>query len=194
MAEKGNRWKSTVEFPQKHEWSRRYLYLWIVAHLFSIKPCFTLALDKYFRHPIYLARYQVECKRLLVQSRDKGRMIKVDVYTPNKGISKPSPIHINWHGCAFICPIFGIDAKICSYIASKLGCIVFDADYRKTPQHPFPASPQDALDVCYYVLAHPELYDAKRISLGGSSSGGNLALGAAASLGSERICAVSELY
>lgn len=68
-----------------------------------------------------------------------------------------------------------------------------DADYRKTPMNPFPASHQDALDVCYYVLAHPELYDAKRISLGGCSSGANIALGVAANLGPKKICAVSKL-
>lgn len=65
-----------------------------------------------------------------------------------------------------------------------------DADYRKAPQNPFPAAPQDALDVCLYVLAHPELYDLKKISLGGCSAGGSIALAAAASLGPEKINAV----
>lgn len=87
-------------------------------------------------------------------------------------------------------PCFGADTEICAYLASHLGCIVLDADYRKAPQNPFPAAPQDALDVCLYVLAHTELYDANRISLGGCSAGGSIALAAAASLGPEKICAV----
>lgn len=62
----------------------------------------------YFRDPEYLRRYQVNRKRMLVPSREKGRMIKVDVYAPNKGTSKPSPVHVNWHGSGFGTLSYGI--------------------------------------------------------------------------------------
>jgi acetyl esterase/lipase len=92
-----------------------------------------------------------------------------------------------------VIPCFGVDATFCAYLASHLGCVVLDADYRKAPAHPFPAGPQDAEDMCHYVIAHPELYDVTKLSVGGTSAGGNLALGTAAKVGPERIQAVSAL-
>jgi len=76
-------------------------------------------------------------------------------------------------------------------MASSAGCIVLDSDYRKAPQNPFPACIQDAEDVCLYVLAHPEVYDVSKISVGGSSAGACIALAVGAKLGPEKIQAVS---
>jgi acetyl esterase/lipase len=48
------------------------------------------------------------------------------------------------------------------------------------PEHPFPAALEDVEDLVLQVLRHPDKYDTKNIVLSGFSSGGNLALAAAA--------------
>lgn len=72
--------------------------------------------------------------------------------------------------------------------------IVLDSDYRKAPEDPFPAGPQDAMDVLNYVLAYPQIYDKSNIFLSGFSAGGALALGAAMTLGPELIKGVFGIY
>lgn len=85
----------------QHAWSLKYLRLKSIALFIQILTRCLLTLGMHFRDPQYLRRYQVNRKRILVPSREKGRLIRLDVYAPNKGTSKPSPVHINWHGSGF---------------------------------------------------------------------------------------------
>jgi len=71
---------------------------------------------------------------------------------------------------------------------------VFDADYRKSPEHPFPAAIQDAEDIAYYLAANPDKYDPSNIFLSGFSAGGNIALVTASALGPERVKGVLTFY
>jgi acetyl esterase/lipase len=52
-------------------------------------------------------------------------------------------------------------------------------------------TPSLAFQLCLYVLAHPEIYDVGKISLGGISAGAGLALAVGSKLGPEKISAVS---
>ncbi len=83
-----------------------------------------------------------------------------------------------------------------SHILDKLGpnCIYVDADYRKAPEHPFPAASHDAQDVVNNILFKPDVYDPDRVTLGGFSAGGNLALVVGSQLGPQRIAGVAALY
>lgn len=91
-------------------------------------------------------------------------------------------------------PSLGVDHEFCSLMAAQANCVVFDADYRKAPEHPFPAAPQDVEDVVHYLAANPTQYNPSNIFLSGFSAGGNLALSAASSLGPERIKGVVAIY
>lgn len=62
---------------------------------------------------------------------------------------------------------------------------VLDCDYAKAPEHPCPASTDDARDVLDYVFKNPSVYDSKRVTLGGFSAGGCMALGISAQVGLE---------
>jgi acetyl esterase/lipase len=48
-----------------------------------------------------------------------------------------------------------------------------------------------SFQACLYVLAHPEMYDVTKVSIGGTSAGACLALSTAAKLGPKKIQAVS---
>lgn len=83
---------------------------------------------------------------------------------------------------------------MCVRFAQELRCVVLDCDYRKAPEHKFPAAHNDTEDAVLYVLANPSLYDTKRITVGGSSAGGSMALSISAHLGPERIRGCFSLY
>ncbi|KAH9840346.1 esterase/lipase [Teratosphaeria destructans] len=114
---------------------------------------------------------------LQVPSRDPSRTIKVNVYQSTNG-SKPTPVLINMHGSGFVIPNHGSDDAFCQRMQKDAGVTVLDADYRKAPEHPFPAAPDDVEDVVKYVLSRPEEYDVRRVSISGFSAGANLALSA----------------
>jgi acetyl esterase/lipase len=73
--------------------------------------------------------------------------------------------------------------KFCSLIAARTKCLVFDADYRKAPEHPFSAAIQDAEDIAYYLIANLDKYDPSNIFISGFSAGGSIAIVTASTLG-----------
>jgi acetyl esterase/lipase len=63
--------------------------------------------------------------------------------------------------------------------------VILDCDYAKAPENPCPAATDDVRDVLEYVFGRPEVFDLNKITTGGFSSGGNLALGMSVTLGKE---------
>ncbi|TFK57116.1 Alpha/beta hydrolase fold-3 [Heliocybe sulcata] len=63
-------------------------------------------------------------------------------------------------------------------VVSGAKCVVVSVDYRLAPENPYPAAVEDVVDSLQWLYAKgsAELnVDVKRIAVGGSSSGGNLA-------------------
>jgi len=137
----------------------------------------------------------VTCKHITVPSRDNGRHIKVHLYqSPGYDNTKSTPVLVNFHGSGFIFPALGSDREFCSLVAARTNVLVFDADYRKAPEHPFPAALQDVEDIIHYLAAHPSQYDPSNIFLSGFSAGGNLALVTASSFGPDAVKGVIGIY
>lgn len=127
------------------------------------------------------------------------RSIKVNIHEPSSWSSgerrqDPVPVHINWHGSGYVVPCLGADAELCQLIADSLNCIVIDADYAKAPEFPFPNPLQDVLDVVNWVIGQPGHFDIHRITLGGHSAGGGLALCASSVLPKGAVKAVAAFY
>ena len=101
------------------------------------------------------------------------------VYTP-KG-DGPFPVLAYWHGGGFvIADIAAYDAS-CRALCNAAGCLVVSCDYRRAPEHPFPAQGEDAFAAYQWVLKNADAWkgDPKRVAVGGESAGGNLAAGVA---------------
>lgn len=91
---------------------------------------------------------------------------------PTAGVAAGSPVYLFIHGGAFVFG-GGAFAKVQgARAAAALGVHTVAVDYRMPPDHPYPAAPEDCLAVYKALL---ETHDPRRIVIGGSSAGGNLA-------------------
>lgn len=102
--------------------------------------------------------------------------IPVRVYRPVED-STPRPGLIYYHGGGFvICDLDSHDG-LCRALANGTGHVVLAVDYRRAPEHPFPAAPDDAEAAARRIAAEADRFgiDASRLSVMGDSAGGNLA-------------------
>lgn len=96
------------------------------------------------------------------------------LYRPR--LTGPRPILLWLHGGGFV--IGGLDTHrgMCSNLAARSGCIVVAVDYRKAPEHRFPAAVDDCLASFRWIREHAEQLGGRsqQLALGGDSAGGNL--------------------
>lgn len=62
-------------------------------------------------------------------------------------------------------------------LADRLSAVVLSVEYRRAPEHPFPAAVEDAVAATRWALAHADALggDPARVAVAGDSGGGNLA-------------------
>lgn len=106
--------------------------------------------------------------------------IAVRVYSPKKA-SKPAAGLIYIHGGGMI--MGGLDGQdaTCQMMAERLGAVIASVDYRKAPENPYPAAPEDCYAAASWVFENAaELnLDASNIGIYGQSAGGGLAIAVA---------------
>jgi acetyl esterase len=103
-----------------------------------------------------------------------GGALPYRLYRPRRGII-PALVFFHGGGCVF--GDLETHDGLCRMLAAGSGCAVVAVDFRRAPEHRFPA----ALDDCYaatrFIAAHARALDLdpKRIAVGGDSAGGGLA-------------------
>ena len=124
-----------------------------------------------------------------------GIRCAVDVYEPAERSAKPAAVHINLQvgsgnsfcevllsldlqGAGFVIPNLKSDSRFCRFLADRAHCIVLDFDYPKSPESKWPIPQQTIKQFIEWAVAQADQkgYDVDRLSLGGFSSGGLLAL------------------
>lgn len=123
--------------------------------------------------------------------------IAIRHYRP-RDISAQSACCVYVHGGGWVLGDLDTHQGICLDIARQNACSVIAIDYRRSPEHHFPAAIEDIVD----VLNHLELnaaslaIDPLRISLCGDSAGGSLALSSCLQLrGSSAMpCSLALIY
>ncbi|KAF8684636.1 alpha/beta hydrolase fold [Rhizoctonia solani] len=118
-----------------------------------------------------------------IPSTTSRRKIWIRVYEPERfDRQKRYPVHLNFHGSGFVIPMPGSDSDFCHLVSKHTGAVVLDCDYAKGPECPFPAAPRDVQDIISYVITNKDgHFDTSRITIGGFSAGGTLALTAGVS-------------
>ncbi len=119
-----------------------------------------------------------------VESKDiKAGHVSARLYTPAQAVT-PGPCLIYFHGGGWVIGDLDTHDAHCRRLASMSGARVLAVDYRLAPEHPFPASYDDALAATVWVFDHGEQIgvDPARVGVGGCSAGGNLAASVAIDL------------
>lgn len=98
-------------------------------------------------------------------------------YVPCGAGSGPSPALIYFHGGGCIFGSIETHDGLCRMLANASSCVVISVEYRRAPEHRFPAAVEDAVASTRWVVEHAaELQlDPHRIAIGGDSAGGGLA-------------------
>jgi acetyl esterase len=102
--------------------------------------------------------------------------IPTTLYTP-AGLPEPSGLLVYTHGGGFSVGSRRSHDPVARYFASQAGVRVLSVEYRRAPEHPFPAAPDDAFSAFEYAHGHAADLgaDPGRVAVGGDSAGGNLA-------------------
>lgn len=93
----------------------------------------------------------------------------------------PRPVLLYLHGGGWCFGSINSCARFCAAVAQKANCYVVALNYRLAPQHPYPAPLDDCRMAFQYLKQHAAKFggDTTRISIGGDSAGGNLAIATA---------------
>ena len=115
----------------------------------------------------------VTVKDMTIGSGDAS--FPIHIYTPEgKG---PFPVMVYYHGGGFVIADTKVYDATPRALARMANAIMVSVDYRRAPEHKFPAAPNDAFAAYQWVLAHAKEIngDPNRVAVGGESAGGNLA-------------------
>jgi acetyl esterase len=106
-------------------------------------------------------------------------IVKARIYTPNG--TGPFPAVLYSHGGGFVLADREVYDAGARGIAKQAQAVVVSIDYRKAPEHKFPAAHDDALASYRWLVENAAQIkaDPKRLALAGESAGGNLAIATA---------------
>jgi acetyl esterase len=102
--------------------------------------------------------------------------IPATLYTP-EGLPEPSGLLVYFHGGGFSVGSRTSHDPVARYLASHAAVRVLSVEYRRAPEHPFPAAVEDAIAAFEHAHRHAADLgaDPGRVAVGGDSAGGNLA-------------------
>lgn len=108
------------------------------------------------------------------------------LYIPADSAAAPLLLLIYLHGGGWCFGSINSCSRFCGELVAGGGLAVLAVDYPLAPEYPYPAALESSLDAVRFAFDNCQNYgiDARSISIGGDSAGGNLALAAAL-----RLCA-----
>jgi acetyl esterase len=102
--------------------------------------------------------------------------IPIRVYRPESA-EAALPLLVYFHGGGYTCGSLDSYDALCRLLTRESGFVVASVDYRLAPEYPAPAPGEDAYAAFAWLAANAHVFgaDAKRVAVGGDSSGGGLA-------------------
>ena len=101
--------------------------------------------------------------------------IRIRIYRPDS--DGGLPVLVYFHGGGWVVGSLDSHDGVARFLAAHGRCVVASVDYRRAPEHKFPAALDDAWAATRWVHDHAAEIGGKeaRLAVGGDSSGGNLA-------------------
>ncbi|HSD78308.1 MAG TPA: alpha/beta hydrolase [Solirubrobacteraceae bacterium] len=114
-----------------------------------------------------------------VQVAGAAHPLRARLYVPeDRRGATARPLLVYFHGGGWVTGDLDTHDQPCRFLAREAGVLVLAVDYRRAPEHRFPAAADDALAAFRDAVARAgELgADPRVVAVGGDSAGGNLAL------------------
>ena len=104
-------------------------------------------------------------------------MLNARAYTPLGAEPGPLPGLIYFHGGGWVAGDLDTHDGVCRRLANASGCKVIAVDYRRAPEHPFPAAVDDAWAAAVHISVNARAFglDPARVGVAGDSAGAGLA-------------------
>jgi len=101
--------------------------------------------------------------------------VRVRVYRPEGEGARPALVY--FHGGGWVIGSVETHDGTCRELAHGAGCVVVSVEYRRAPEHRYPAAAEDCYAVTRWVADRADALgvDGSRLAVGGDSAGGNLA-------------------
>jgi len=98
------------------------------------------------------------------------------MYRP-AGLGRPAPALVWLPGGGWVVGSLEAADLVCRKLANETPCAVVAVEYRRAPEHRFPAAVEDCFAAASWVASRASAFgiDPARIAVGGASAGGNLA-------------------
>jgi acetyl esterase len=113
---------------------------------------------------------EVDERKIPAYARD----IRVRVYDPDPSETLPAVVY--FHGGGWVVSNLDTHDGVARSLANEGNCVVVSVDYRKGPEHPFPAAMEDAYLATKWVTDNAdEIGVGEGLAVAGESAGGNLA-------------------
>ncbi|EIT84230.1 esterase/lipase [Fictibacillus macauensis ZFHKF-1] len=108
-----------------------------------------------------------------------GHTLPIRVYRPQG--DGPFPVLLYFHGGGWVFGDLDSAENVCQFMAQEANAIVVSATYRQAPEHKYPAAFLDSIAAVSWTFENSARFqgDPTKITIGGESSGGNLAASAA---------------
>ena len=105
----------------------------------------------------------------------QGGDLPIRIYTPQG--PGPFPVIVYFHGGGWVIATIDTYDSSARALAKTAGAIVVSVEYRKAPEHKFPAAHEDAYAAYRWVLRNADSFggDPSMVAVAGESAGGNLA-------------------
>ncbi|MFH5821866.1 alpha/beta hydrolase [Georgenia sp. AZ-5] len=109
-----------------------------------------------------------------------GQSIGLRIYRPLARTASGSAL-VWMHGGGHVMGRVEQDDPFLHQVVDDTGCVVVSVDWRRAPEHPYPAAIEDSYNALAWTAEHADELgvDERRIVIGGASSGGGLAAGLA---------------
>lgn len=101
--------------------------------------------------------------------------LPVRLYHPSPG--RRLPLIMFFHGGGWIVNDLDTHGRLCVQLAVQSSCAVLSVDFRRAPEHPYPAPVEDGYAAVVWAASHGDVLgaDTTRIAVVGDSSGGTVA-------------------
>jgi acetyl esterase/lipase len=100
--------------------------------------------------------------------------VEVRLHRPPAATGPASPALLWIHGGGYVTGLAAQDDRLCRQLAAEVGVTVAAVEYRRAPEHPYPAAVRDCHDALVWLASRPDI-DERRLAIGGASAGGGLA-------------------